>query len=178
MVLWRVADFVHCCCAGAKTTFGQYGGWFIKLLWFGSAVDFHVNIWTQIAPEFLSAFNQFAPQSCEAGPALLVCIPVNIRVNICVYYYTLFLYEMLNICRSKVDDSLDYVSLIDPEQFFMSVYVLPNVFCRLKQYLAAFEYRQDSETTFIANKLRPLSRLMATARMVTSITITCSAHKL
>ena len=112
MVLWRVADFVHCCCAGAKTTFGQYGGWFIKLLWFGSAVDFHVNIWTQIAPEFFSAFNQFAPQSCEAGPALLVCIPVNIRVNMCVYYYILFLYEMLNICRSKVDDSLDNISLL------------------------------------------------------------------
>lgn len=59
----------------------------------------------------------------------------------------------------------------------MSVYVLPNLFYRLKQYLAAFEYRQGSETTFIANKLRPLSRIMATARMVTSITITCSVPK-
>lgn len=167
MVLWRVADVVQCC-AGAKTTFGQYGGWSIKLLWFGSAVDFHINIWTQIAPEFLSAFNQFAPQSCEAGPALLVCIPVNIRVNIYIIYN---LYHCSMRCWTFAEVKLttlswQCVTVIDPEQFFTSVYVLPNLFYRLKQYLAAFEYRQGSETTFIANKLRPLSRIMATARMV------------
>ena len=175
MVLWRVVDFVCCCCAGAKTTFGQYGGWSIKLLWFRSAVDFHVIIWTQIAPEFLSAFNQFAPQSCEAGPALLVCIPVNIRVNIYIYHCSMRCWTFAEVKLTTL--SWQCFTVINPKQFFMFVYVLPNLFYRLKQYLAAFEYRQESETTFIANKLRPLSRLMATARMVTSISITCSVPK-